>query len=162
MQLPAQQTSLEPHPHREDPAGRRPFLSQNTYTGDGSRLASDPGRVQRPRIPDPQTPKVDLNKLPNTYGFAHAANNSANSAGLSLWIGIGGGRRPAARRRDDGGVHRIGWKQSGHVVEPKGGEVGGDVAYLDGAVVARQCFRLEKLDLVQSGNKMGLGREQPD
>ena len=30
MQLPAQQTSLEPHPHREDAVGRRPFVSQNT------------------------------------------------------------------------------------------------------------------------------------
>jgi hypothetical protein len=78
MQLPAQQTSLEPHPHREDPAGRRPFLSQNTYTGDGSRLASDPGRVQRPRISDPQTPKVDLNKLP-IIGWVSASSSRATT-----------------------------------------------------------------------------------
>jgi hypothetical protein len=44
MQLPAEQTSLEPQPHRVNPAGRRPFVSQNTK-GDGSREASEPAEL---------------------------------------------------------------------------------------------------------------------
>jgi hypothetical protein len=41
MQLPAEQTSLEPLPHRVNPVGRRPFVSQNARS-DGSRIASEP------------------------------------------------------------------------------------------------------------------------
>ena len=37
MQLPAEQTSLEPLPHRVGPDGRRPFKSQSAR-GDGSRF----------------------------------------------------------------------------------------------------------------------------
>ena len=64
MQLRAAQTSLEPQPHRVSRTGRRPFVSQNTQR----RRQPNRGRArpaQRPRIPDPQTPSDDLNKLPN-------------------------------------------------------------------------------------------------
>ena len=63
MQLAAEQTSLEPLPHRVGPDGRRPFKSQSAR-GDGSRFTSDTIWAQRSRVPDPQAPKVDLNKLP--------------------------------------------------------------------------------------------------
>ncbi len=63
MQLPAEQTSLEPLPHRVGPDGRRPFKSQSAR-GDGSRFTSDTIWAQRSRVPDSQAPKVDLNKLP--------------------------------------------------------------------------------------------------
>ena len=63
MQLPAEQTSLEPLPHRVGPDGRRPFKSQSARS-DGSRFTSDTIWAKRSRVPDSQAPKVDLNKLP--------------------------------------------------------------------------------------------------
>jgi hypothetical protein len=50
MQLSAAQTSLEPQPRRGTKPSRRPFVSQNINQDDGSRFASEPDLVQRPRI----------------------------------------------------------------------------------------------------------------
>jgi hypothetical protein len=50
MQLSAAQTSLEPQPRRVDQPDRRPFVSQNINQDDGSRFASEPDPVQRPRV----------------------------------------------------------------------------------------------------------------
>jgi len=64
MQLLAGQTSLEPHPHRgEQGRAAEPIVSQN------ARRRRQPIRerarpAQRPRIPDPQAPSDELNKLP--------------------------------------------------------------------------------------------------
>lgn len=76
MQLAAEQTSLEPLPHRVGPDGRKPFKSQSAR-GDGSRISSDTIRAQRSRIPDPQAPKVDLNKLPIMARGAETRNSTA-------------------------------------------------------------------------------------
>ena len=64
MQLRAAQTSLEPQPHRVSRTGRRPFVSQNTLQGRRQPINERARPAQRPRIPDPQAPSDDLNKLP--------------------------------------------------------------------------------------------------
>jgi hypothetical protein len=64
MQLPAGQTSLEPHPHREQggpPTVREP---EHPAQGDGSRFASEPACSGVRRISDPRAPSNHLNKLP--------------------------------------------------------------------------------------------------
>lgn len=58
MQLAAEQTSLEPLPHREGAAGRGPFVSQNAK-GERQPIRERSHRAQRLRISDPQTPEVD-------------------------------------------------------------------------------------------------------
>ncbi len=63
MQLAAEQTSLEPLPHRVGPDGRRPFKSQSARS-DGSRLTSETIWPNAQGSQTPQAPKVDLNKLP--------------------------------------------------------------------------------------------------
>jgi hypothetical protein len=66
MQLPAAQTSLEPHPHRVNRTGRRPIVSQNTRRRRQPTLEQT-RPAQRPRIPDPRAPGDDLNKLPTLW-----------------------------------------------------------------------------------------------
>jgi hypothetical protein len=63
MQLPAAQTSLEPHPHRADRARPRAVREPNAGSV-GSRFASEPHRVQRLEDLTPQTPTLKYNKLP--------------------------------------------------------------------------------------------------
>jgi hypothetical protein len=50
MQLSAAQTSLEPQPHRVDRAGPQAVREPNITEDDGSRFASEPDPVQRPRV----------------------------------------------------------------------------------------------------------------
>jgi hypothetical protein len=50
MQLSAAQTSLEPHLTGWTKSSRRPFVSQSITEEDGSRFASQPDPVQRPRV----------------------------------------------------------------------------------------------------------------
>ena len=69
MQLRAAQTSLEPQPHRVSRAGRRPFVSQNTHQERRQPINERARPAQRPRIPDPQAPSDDLNKLPTMSGL---------------------------------------------------------------------------------------------
>ena len=64
MQLSAAQTSLEPQPRRVDRRSRKPFVSQNALSGDGSRLTSEPHRSNA-RASCTQAPDVESNKLPN-------------------------------------------------------------------------------------------------
>ena len=45
MQLPAAQTTLEPRPHRVSAAGRRAVREPERPTGDSSRFASEPARL---------------------------------------------------------------------------------------------------------------------
>ena len=56
MQLPAAQTSLEPHPRREDRRGRKPFMSQNVHQGRRQPINERAPPVQRPSIPAPGLP----------------------------------------------------------------------------------------------------------
>ena len=67
MQLPAAQTSLEPQPRRVDQQGRKPFVSQNAPSDDGSRLTSEPYRSNA-RASCTQAPAVESNKLPTMRG----------------------------------------------------------------------------------------------
>ena len=76
-------------------------------------------------------------------GDAPRAHNSVETADRLLWMGIAGGRPHVPRRHDDGGVHIIGWSQTGHVVMAKGGEMGLNGARHDGTMVASQCHRSE-------------------
>lgn len=65
MQLPAEQTSLELHPHRAAGTGRRPFVNQSTpdeATAADSRASPPCLTSEHLRSPDSQE---DLNKLPN-------------------------------------------------------------------------------------------------
>lgn len=63
MQLPAAQTSLEPQPHRVDPARPQAVREPERHQDDGSRFASEPDQAQRLSIL-PQAPDVESNKLP--------------------------------------------------------------------------------------------------
>ncbi len=85
MQLPAEQTSLEPLPHRVGPDGRRPFKSQSARS-DGSRFTSDTIWAQRSRVPDSQAPKVDLNKLPILYSSHRVSLSWAVALRLSIIV----------------------------------------------------------------------------
>lgn len=50
MQLPAEQTSLEPQPHGVDPDGPQAVREPERHQDDGSRFASEPDQVQRLRV----------------------------------------------------------------------------------------------------------------
>src|SRR4249919_2369717 len=64
MQLLAAQTSLEPQPHRVSRAGRGAVREPEHPKATAADSRASPP-AQRPRIPDPQAPSDDLNKLPN-------------------------------------------------------------------------------------------------
>ena len=63
MQLPAAQTSLEPQPHRVDPSGRKPYVSQNANRATAADYRASPPSPT-PEDLSPQTPDPELNKLP--------------------------------------------------------------------------------------------------
>src|SRR6516225_9220551 len=67
MQLPAAQTSLEPQPHRASRTGRGAVREPEPPPGRRQPIRERARPAQRPRIPDPQAPSHDLNKLPILY-----------------------------------------------------------------------------------------------
>jgi hypothetical protein len=68
MQLLAAQTTLEPQPHRVSRTGRGAVREPEHPPGRRQPIRERARPAQRPRIPDPQAPSDDLNKLPNTSG----------------------------------------------------------------------------------------------
>jgi hypothetical protein len=68
LQLRAAQTSLEPQPHPVSRAGRGAVREPEHPPRRRQPIRERARPAQRPRIPDPQTPSHDLNKLPITGG----------------------------------------------------------------------------------------------
>ena len=79
MQLRAAQTSLEPQPHRVSRTGRGAVREPEHPKRRRQPIRERARPAQRPRIPDPQAPSDDLNKLPNRrQRCAAAAQVAAN------------------------------------------------------------------------------------
>lgn len=101
MQLPAAQTSLEPHPHRVDPTGPPAVREPERLSNDGSRLASEPGQAQRPSVTAARTPGPESNKLPNTSRRSKTAerwtltHNDGMRLGRCGFFNAAMARRPA-------------------------------------------------------------------
>ena len=96
MQLPAEQTSLEPQPHRVDPVRPQAVREPERPKDNGSRFASEPDQIQRLRI-QPQTPNVESNKLPNiAQGLSASPTMPLRRYAHSLGRPTGGAHCPQA------------------------------------------------------------------